>query len=160
YEAKNIIWSTPMPDYGPGVGSPALAGDKLFIPAECGKLVCVSAKDGKVLWARASSFADAATADERKNNPEVFAEIDQLTTKINESLKPFCDDPNKYYTDVLLHSSPDSRGRDMAQGYGKINALLKKMDPKKYPRQTDSEAGEAAPTPVTDGQNVYALYAS
>ena len=31
YESRNILWTTPMPDDGPGVGSPILVGDKLLV---------------------------------------------------------------------------------------------------------------------------------
>lgn len=152
YESKNILWSTPMPDNGPGVGSPILVGNKLFMTAESGTLVCVSAKDGKVLWARSSTYADAATADERKQNPEVFAEVDKLAAGINDSLKAYCDAPEKFVA--------DAKGRDARmECERKINSLLKKMDGEKYPGQTGSEAGESATTPVSDGENVYALYA-
>jgi outer membrane protein assembly factor BamB len=158
YESKNILWTTPMPDYGPGVSSPILVGDKLFVTAEGGALVCLAAKDGKVLWARSSTYADAATPEERKGNPEAFAEIDKLTAKLNDSLKAYGDDPDKYLTETLLRGNEDSRARVLAEGYGKINKLLKKIAPEKYPGQSSGEAGESAPTPVSDGQNVYALY--
>lgn len=152
FESKNILWSTRALDNGPGVGSPILAGGKLLMTTEGGGLVCIDAKDGKVLWAKSSSYADAATAEERKKNPDVFTEVDALTAKINDSLRAYCDSPDKYAADAKLSAG--------LAGCGKINALLQKMDHEKYPGQSGGEAGEAAPTPMTDGQNVYALHGS
>ena len=87
YESKNILWSTPMPDNGPGVGSPSLVGDKVLVAAEAGDLVCIDAKDGKVLWARSSTFADVATPEERAKNPAIFAEADPLAAKVQSALQ-------------------------------------------------------------------------
>ncbi|MGD0089897.1 MAG: PQQ-binding-like beta-propeller repeat protein, partial [Planctomycetota bacterium] len=81
YESKNILWSTPMPDNGPGAGSPVLVGDKIFVQAEGCELVCIGAADGKVLWAKATTYADAATEEEKVKNAAVFAEIAPLSAK-------------------------------------------------------------------------------
>lgn len=153
YESKNILWTTPMPDSGPGVGSPCLVGDKLFMQAEAAALVCVAAGDGKVLWARSSTFADAATPEERKNNPEVFAEVDPLAAKVKEALKAYCDAPDKFAADAKV------RG-ERIKNEQKINKLMEKVDASKYAPQSGSEAGEAAMTPVSDGENVYVVYGS
>jgi outer membrane protein assembly factor BamB len=153
YESRNILWSTPMPDNGPGVGSPILVGEKLLVQAEAATLICLSAKDGKVLWARSSTYADAATQEERKKNPDVFAEADPLAAKVQESLQAYGEAPDKYVADTK------ARGERM-ECERKINKLLKKADPERYAGQSSGEAGESAPTPVSDGQNVYALYGS
>ncbi len=152
FESKNILWSTRTLDNGPGVGSPILVSGKLFIPNEAGVLTCIDAKDGKVLWAKSSSYADAATAEERTKNAEVFTEVDALMAKVNESLKAYCEAPEKFAVDPKLKAG--------LGGYGKIQVLLQKMDHEKYPGQSTGEAGESAPTPVTDGQNVYVLFGS
>lgn len=153
FDSKGIAWSTPLPDNGPGVGSPALADQRLFVPAESNALVCIRAKDGKVLWARSSTYADAATAEERAKNPGVFAEIDQLRAGIDESLKTYCADPAKYQADSETVKKRLANER-------KINQLMKGLDAERYVGQSSCEAGESAPTPATDGQHVYALYGS
>ena len=153
YESKNILWSTPMPDNGPGVGSPILVGDKLFMQTEPCGLVCISAKDGKALWGRSSTFADAATPEERQKNAEVFTEIDALAAKVKDSFQAYCDAPDKFAADVK--AKPEA-----PRLAAKINGLMKKVDAEKYAGQTGSEAGESAPTPASDGQNVYVLYGS
>ena len=152
YESRNILWSTPMPDNGPGVGSPILMGDKLLVQAEAATLVCLSAQDGRVLWARSSTYADAATPEERRKNPEVFAEVDPLAAKVEESLRAYAAAPDKFFANAKARDERIECER-------RINKLLRKMDPEKYVGQTGSEAGEAAPTPVCDGRSVYAVYA-
>jgi outer membrane protein assembly factor BamB len=152
YESRNILWTTPMPDDGPGVSSPILVGNKLFVTAEGNVLICISAADGKVLWARSSTYADAATSDERQKAPEVFAQTDKLTAQLNESLQTYCQDPGNF------RKKPEvCAGLDACR---KVNRLVEKTDRAKYPGQSGCEAGEAASTPVSDGQHVYVLYGS
>jgi outer membrane protein assembly factor BamB len=153
YETKNILWSTPMPDNGPGVGSPILVGDKLLAVAEAGHLVCIDAKAGKVLWARSSTFADAATPEERTKDPQIFAETDPLTAKVQAALQAYCDAPAKYVADAKSRNERMDLER-------KINKLVQDVDREKYEGQSGSEAGESATTPVSDGQSVWAVYGS
>lgn len=153
YESKNILWSTPMPDNGPGVGSPILVGDKLLAVAEAGDLVCIDAKDGKVLWARSSTFADAATPEERSKNPQIFAEVDPMAAKVQTALQAYCDAPAKYAADAKVRNERMDLER-------KINKLVQDVDREKYEGQSGSEAGESAATPVSDGQNVWVVYGS
>lgn len=47
---KNILWKTPV-EIG-GYSSPIVAGDKVFVTAEMGSLVCLDVADGKILWTK------------------------------------------------------------------------------------------------------------
>jgi outer membrane protein assembly factor BamB len=153
YESRNILWSTPMPDNGPGAGSPIVVGDRVFVLAERGVLVCLGANDGKVLWARATTCADAATEEVKAKNADVFAEIAPMSAKVTDSLQAYCAAPEKYAPDAKL------RGERM-KAENKINALVMKLDPERFPGQSESEGGEAAATPVSDGEHVYVLFGS
>ncbi len=153
FESRNILWSTPMPDNGPGAGSPIVVGDRVFVLAERGVLVCLRADDGKVLSARSTTCADTATAEEKAKNPAVFAEITSMSAKVTQSLQAYCADPEKYAADVRLQP-------ERAPPESKINHLMAKLDPERFPGQTEGEGGEAAATPVSDGEHVYALFGS
>ncbi|MEI7904453.1 MAG: PQQ-binding-like beta-propeller repeat protein, partial [Candidatus Firestonebacteria bacterium] len=149
YESRNILWSTPLPDFGPGVGSPLIVGEKVFLQAEPSVLLCLRKKDGKPLWAASNTFADAATSAERKANAEVFSEADDLNAKIKNSLAIYCSAPEKY---------PDRKDRGGLES--KLNLLMLKVDPEKYYAQSGSEAGQSAQTPASDGENLYAVFGS
>ena len=148
-ESKNILWATRMPDNGPGVGSPAVVGDKIFVQAEPDILLCVNKKDGKPLWAAANTLADAATDTERKSNSAVFSEADALTASIKESLQTYMSAPDKF-----------SGAKNILGAEAKIAALMQKVDADKYFKQSGSEAGAAAQTPACDGESVYAVFGS
>ncbi len=151
YESSGILWTTPLPDNGPGVGSPIVVGDRIFLQSENCDLVCFNKADGKVLWAKSSTYADAATAEEKSSQPEVFKEIAQHQAKLQELLTNYCAAPDKFKI--------ESKGLKASLG-GTINGLMKKVDPKKYGGQSGSEAGQSAPTPVSDGKRVYAIFGS
>ncbi|MCB9787108.1 MAG: PQQ-binding-like beta-propeller repeat protein, partial [Deltaproteobacteria bacterium] len=46
----NVAWSTPMPSWG--YASPVSAGDRICVTSEPSQLLCVSARDGRLLWKR------------------------------------------------------------------------------------------------------------
>jgi hypothetical protein len=46
--SRNILWKTPV-EIG-GYSSPIVAGDKVFVTAEMGSLLCLDVADGKILW--------------------------------------------------------------------------------------------------------------
>ncbi len=48
---KNIVWKTPLP--GPSFSQPLVVGDKVFTLADPNWLLCLSARDGEILWRRA-----------------------------------------------------------------------------------------------------------
>jgi outer membrane protein assembly factor BamB len=45
---KNVLWKTPV-EVG-GYSSPIVVGDKVFVTAEMGTLICLDLADGKILW--------------------------------------------------------------------------------------------------------------
>jgi len=63
---ENIVWSTDMPNWSNA--SPILVDDKLFVCSEPSTLICLNAKDGKVLWSKASDAKDAKPPKTHKVN--------------------------------------------------------------------------------------------
>jgi len=53
---ENVLWKTPLP--GKSNASPILVGDRIFICSEPSTLLCVSAKDGAILWSSSTTYAD------------------------------------------------------------------------------------------------------
>ncbi len=56
---ENIVWKTPLP--GPGNSTPIIWGDRIFLTQHTDKgknrmLMCLSAKDGKLLWKQSIVF--------------------------------------------------------------------------------------------------------
>jgi len=142
-----------MPDNGPGVGAPIVVGDRLFVLAEGGVLACLRASDGQPLWARASTCADAATAEERKTNAAVFETIAALSSNMTAALQAYVADPPAFAADAKAREACPKAAR-------KINDGMRRIDRTRYAGQSDSEAGEAAATPVSDGAYVWVVFGS
>jgi outer membrane protein assembly factor BamB len=65
---KNILWKTAV-EIG-GYSSPIVAGDKVFVTAEMGSLLCLDIANGKILWKK-----DLFSKDSRDIPPELSKEL-------------------------------------------------------------------------------------
>ncbi|MFB3892983.1 MAG: hypothetical protein ACE15C_13275 [Phycisphaerae bacterium] len=116
FDEKNIAWIAPMP--GLSQAMPIVVGDNVFTTAHPYNLVCVDKKTGKILWIRPNSPYDAATADERKAKPEVFAKLDALAAK-----------RDAYYSDFAAGKLPSAPAvRDETDLEAQIDKLMLEVD--------------------------------
>lgn len=65
---KNILWKAAV-EIG-GYSSPIVVGDKVFVTAEMGSLLCLDIADGKILWKK-----DLFSKDSRDIPPELSKEL-------------------------------------------------------------------------------------
>ena len=136
YETKNVVWMTRMPDWS--WSSPVVVKDRVFVTSEPDELVCVDKNTGKILWRRVSTVFDTVPEEERAKNP-IFKEIEPLAAELAKGV-------DKDAGTVLRR---------------KILDLLAKVDKAKYGRPEISHIsaiGFACPTPVSDGEAVYAQF--
>lgn len=61
---KNVAWATKLPAFSNA--TPVVAGDRIFTCVEPATLVCVSAKDGSILWQKGNDYADVMGDDYAK----------------------------------------------------------------------------------------------
>ena len=155
YETKNIQWMTRMP--GPSWCSPIVVGEKLFVSADGGTLVCLNKADGKVLWMRSTTYYHAVPAEEQKRFSDLEPKVKQLDTAcsalpalINDTISP---DGLKADRDATLHKKITEKCElEMA-----IQEEMGKADKKKY-RAWSNDADWSKYTPVSDGQHVWAAF--
>jgi outer membrane protein assembly factor BamB len=154
YETKNIVWMAPMP--GQSWSSPIIVGSKIFANADEGTLVCLNKEDGRVLWARSTTFYSATTDEERKKFPDLAAKAEQLD-KMMLTLPE----------DLNAGLSPDGSKADANAALQ--NKIKQKVDLEKSIRETmgkadkayncwNNDRGWAIATPVSDGKHVYVAY--
>ena len=138
-ESENIAWSAGLP--GAGLSTPVIVGDKIFVTTEQTTLCCLNKNDGKKLWMRTLSVYDLATEEEKAANPELFQKIAPLAAKLAA-------------LDQALTNGQSTATED------EIRKLMSKVDSKKYAilPGNGGEGGVSAPTPVSDGQNVYVTF--
>ncbi len=143
YEEKNIAWIAPLP--GESEATPMISGDRIFTTAHPYNLVCLDKKTGKIIWIRQNSAYDAATEDEKKAKPELFAKLDELAAK-----------RSAYYSDYIAGKLTTNQTSGAEQAIeDQMDKLMVEVD-QKYKRP--GEQGEAdwweIPTPCSDGNNI------
>ncbi len=143
-ETENVAWKTPIP--GKGHSSPIVWGDRVFVttavPAEQRRiLMCVDARDGKVLWSRdvliaplekinnLNSYASSTPATDGKHVFVAFQDRDKMFVacydfqgnKVWEqrpgkffAIHGFCSSPLLYGDMVILNGDQDSRPKGPA----------------------------------------------
>jgi hypothetical protein len=126
---KNIVWKTPvdMSD-----GGAILVGDKVFTCADPGKLVCLDAKTGKLLWEKSADPLDLTM----KDKPEE-------AKKIRED----------FYAQMKAHDEAKANQKDVKPFKASLEQIAKKWD-------LPSRAGVtmSSGTPVSDGKRVYTRF--
>jgi len=152
----NVVWNTPLPAWGNA--TPVIVGNRIFLCAEPDTLLCLDATDGHIVWQKANgydtlaNFADpAAMAEANKKAADLRKQIGQtqgLLWKINKDLK---EKPGDADLTAQLAAAQEKLKALQAehQAVAQANYVLPK---------THDINGFSTPTPVTDGQRVYALF--
>ena len=153
---KNIVWSTVMPSWSNA--TPVPVGDKLFMSSEPDTLMCVSATDGKILWQRTNGYKEIATGDDLAKVDTTNAQVAELRKQLGQAQGAFW----KMRTEAQDKPDDAELKAKMEETKLKIADLQKQLQPletawyvfpKTYPIN-----GFSTPTPVCDGQRVYALF--
>ncbi len=151
FEEENIAWRLSPPGWS--CAQPVIAGDRLFVNGEYRTLTCVDKRDGKILWVRTVSYYDLATDDEKKASPEIFKELEPLA----EQLKAL----DESFVSGAASTNKTAFGKAVTEKSaleGKIVGLMYKVNREKYKKFIPGEGGVSAPTPATDGKQVYAFF--
>ena len=159
---KHEVWST---DLGGGLhSSPVLIGDKIITAVEPFSLICLSAKDGKVLWNTSHDlWKDVLSKEEASKAKKLAGEAGPWTKQILDLEQVIRDagapKPKKEYAD----KTPEQCAAIVREAYAKVAEL---MLPKNRPAgqrwvnlsRIHGDAGSAPATPVTDGKYVYMVF--
>ena len=133
-------------------------GDRLFLCSEPDTLLCVSAKDGTILWSSSTTYLDAVSEDQREQARAQQARANELPRKLKE-LEAARDEKS-----VEFSKTPDKPGlkEEQARLEGEIKKAsddLKALAFFVLPK-TCEDTGYATPTPASDGERVYVAFGS
>ncbi len=164
---ENVAWKTAMP--GPSFSQPIVVGDKVFALADPATMVCLSAKDGRILWQTPMDHSTLLPPEDHKAYPAAVA---------------FWEDMNKLYVawrnrrgSAELLARADKAAEEYLFGKnatGQANYYVLGGKDKNHPirvrlRQDQQRFGffylhawdalmtGTFATPVSDGQHVYAI---
>jgi outer membrane protein assembly factor BamB len=151
---ENVLWKTPLP--GKSNASPILVGDRIFICSEPSTLLCVSAKDGAILWSSSTTYADAAPENARQQALADQAKADSLRRKVKEL------ETAQAEVSEALGKTPDDAALKAKlaklEGEGKEASEALKALASYDPPKTSEDTGYATPTPTSDGKQVYVAF--
>ncbi len=71
---RNVIWATDMP--AKSNATPVVVAGKIFVCSEPSDLICVDAKDGKILWKKSNTYKDVKSANRRARVPKRLPRTD------------------------------------------------------------------------------------
>jgi outer membrane protein assembly factor BamB len=156
---KNVVWRTPMPGYG--VSHPVLLGRRLFICSEPATLLCLDRDDGKILWQKTSSYSELEIAPEvRERLKTELAETAELNKKQSAVQKEL----DTLYRNLVKDKTPKEEIEKQLKPFRKkiddLNKEKQKLTVAVLYTQpgTHSWAGYSAPTPLTDGKEVFVAF--
>jgi outer membrane protein assembly factor BamB len=140
---KNVVWSTPIPKWGNG--SPVLVGNRIFVTAEPGTLICINAEDGKILWEKGNDYVDVFSEEEMKKAKEGETLRKQIGGIYNQI--------NKKPHDLALYKKMAELSQKIADDPANEEKIV--LAGKVARPRTHGANGYATPTPVCDGKHVY-----
>jgi outer membrane protein assembly factor BamB len=139
---ENVRWKTALP--GRGYGSPVVVGERIYVASEPAELLCLNAEDGKILWQTTASLVELLGP---AKSEEILAQHRQLLQK------------DKTIRNALRKAPKDSEEAEKLKKESRaLRERIKEFE-RKYPI-SGGRAGNAAATPVTDGNTVYVAFGS
>ncbi|MFC1582573.1 PQQ-binding-like beta-propeller repeat protein [Planctomycetota bacterium] len=155
FDTTNIRWKTETPS-GNGFGSPAVAGDRLFVQCAYADLVCMDKNTGRILWVRSNNYNELATDEDRAAKPEIFKQIVPLAERLEVINRSFSSEAPPKLENIQGGYGHKEKGELEKKIYG----LMAKVNPKKYMLPKGQDVGYSGMTPVSDGTYVWAWYAT
>jgi outer membrane protein assembly factor BamB len=156
---KNLVWSTPMPGYG--VSHPVLLGQHVFTCSEPATLLCLSRDDGKIVWQKTCKYTEIEIEPEvRERLAAELAEVAELNKKRSAVQKEMDDLRRSLVKDK---TEPKEIERQLKPFRTQIDDFEKQkrkfLLAERYTQPgTHPTAGYSAPTPVTNGQELFIAY--
>jgi outer membrane protein assembly factor BamB len=156
---KNVVWCTPMPGYG--VSHPVLLGQRVFICSEPATLLCLDREDGKIIWQKTSKYDELEIAPDVRERLKV--ELEE-TAELNKKQSAVRKEMDSLYKSLTKDKAPKE---DIEAKLKPFRTQINEFDKEKkkltlavlytQPSQNGT-AGYSAPTPVTDGKEVFVVY--
>jgi len=141
-KTKNVIWKVKLP--GGSQGSPIIVGDRILVASDPAELLCLNAADGTILWQRPNGTAEVYGAEQASQMVVDFKRLREEKGKIERTLE--------------AAKGNEEKTKAIRQQIDDLNEKLRQLPTP--PEFVSSESSNSAPTPVSDGQNVYAVFGS
>ena len=143
----------PLPSWGNA--SPILVGDQVCVTAEPTWLLCFDAVTGEERWRASNTWVDTLSGGEREEMLTLFAELDADEARLIHLRGEF----SRLRREARRGASVDDDIRRVSRQIDEITERLESWRGRRTPPEL-SIMGYATPTPVTDGEAIFALFSN
>lgn len=139
---NNVLWKLKLP--GGGYASPVLCDERLFVMSNPAELLCIDATTGQKLWQQSVTYA--SVLGEAKDQ-EIVATYEKLIQQRQQA--------RQAYETARKANPADPQLDDLKQAADEAEEAVRDYV-QLYPQEGQPRGcGNAAATPVCDGQHVY-----
>jgi len=152
-DEPTVAWKTPLT--GPSNASPVRMGEHVCTVAEPHHVICLQATDGTAAWQAAHPLLEVLPAQEKAQVATWIAEAEAAGPQLEATQRDYS------LTMRRLRAGDDVADQLQALGdrLGELQAVLDRAAPYQVP-DTPDEIGFTSPTPATDGQALFVLFAN
>lgn len=153
-ERQNVLWFTETPKWSNAL--PVVADGKVVVTAEPGTLMCVDAADGSVLWRedfdydRVFSEEELTKAGKGRQIREELSSLQKELRELQREMKRSEGEPEKV---AQLEDQVEPLKDKVEQTKQRLKPYRRYLKP--HAHDTN---GYASATPVSDGQDVFAVF--
>jgi outer membrane protein assembly factor BamB len=152
---SGVVWKTKLP--GLSNASPILIGDRLFVSSDPDILICVNREDGTILWERPNPVLDLLDNKTRAAYEEESVKGQDTRDRYDEAKSNLRHTERRAKKDGIDASEKIA---SLSEKVGKLKEELKEFPTfDKYAIPVHHRVnGHSTPTPVSDGNRVFALF--
>lgn len=154
---QNVAWSATLPSWSNA--TPVIVGDKVFVCSEKDTLACIDRATGDVLWQHDNPAQDTLAPDELARLRDQAGDADALMDELGDLQRQI----NRARRQQRRRNRDNNRNDNnvdlqaLEARVAEINAKLGPLTAFSDPQAHDAN-GYTSPTPVTDGERVFALF--
>lgn len=149
---EGIVWKARLP--AGSNASPVVVGDRVFVCAEPTRLLCLSAKDGALLWEAEHGYEMVLSPAEWKTAQRDLERGNAVRKRLDELRKEIGE-----IDQMLQDKKDDPQLQKRRQATAKkLEAGERELAPLDRYRLPERSAGCTTATPVSDGRYVYTVF--
>lgn len=147
---KNVIWKKELPQWSNA--SPVIDGDKLFVCADPGTILCLNKNDGSIIWQAEHTFESFLPKEDQAKAKELVPKVQGLQGEVKKlsrqlrGLKKIKDEAERKEKEATIRKEMDAAKKQLAEAA------------KYSPPKTHAVTGYSTPTPACDGKNVFVVF--
>ena len=144
---NNVTWKVELP--GRSLASPVVVGQRVYVTSDPAEVICLSIGDGQTVWQKSHEYADVF-GDTKGRMIEANLELAQKVRKQKDELNRKRGEAKKA-GEIGKQEQLQKQIELLEQRYRELTV---------FPPKPGGDTGNSTSTPVSDGQNIFAVFAT